>query len=76
MPPLTNAQVEIMQEKYDIHGPLDAEAGGVNRDNVDLTIPPAQVEGKDHFYNSDSENNTRVPSPVEGANGNEKIPRL
>jgi hypothetical protein len=72
MPQLTAYQQETLMEKYDIHGPEGIEEGGVNRENVDLDIPPTQPPKGQHG----SDTATQVGSDEEGNTVNEKMPRV
>lgn len=72
LPPLTAFQQEAMQDKYDIHGAEDTESGGVNADNVDLSLPPTEAPRRQSGYESNT--STRVPSISGEAALNEKTP--
>ncbi len=58
MPPLNDHQVDVLQERYNIHGEETAEALAAD-EVVDLTIPPSEAAPESETA---SGQNTRVPS--------------
>lgn len=63
MPPLNDHQVDVLQERYNIHGEATAEAIAAD-EKMDLSIPPAEAttERTDEDRYMGSGQSTRVPS--------------
>lgn len=63
MPPLNDHQVDVLQERYNIHGEATAEAMAAD-EKMDLSIPPAEAttERTDEDRYMGSGQSTRVPS--------------
>ena len=59
MPQLNDHQVDVLQERYNIHGESNADTIAAD-DNMDLSIPPPQPESPSACGYSG--NSTRVPS--------------
>jgi hypothetical protein len=72
LPPLNDHQVDVMQERYNIHGETTAETLAADA-NMDLSIPPPQPQSPS-VAPGGSGNSTRVPSFSEqGAGRNAQI---
>jgi sugar porter (SP) family MFS transporter len=67
LPKLTDHQVQVMTDRYDIHGP-NAEV--TEEDAIDTSLPPKAAPGHkagmDGRSVSPSPNHTRVPTPTDG----------
>ncbi len=78
MPPLNDNQVDILQERYNIHGNEEDLETGANGE-VDLSIPHPDAHKNDHHViRHGSGDSTRVPSFSEqgqAGGGNSQVAR-